>query len=132
MIKMQQTIPMVDLKTQYQKIKSEIDKSLIDTIESSQFIGGHKVEELKKSLQKYLNVIHVIPCANGTDALQIALMSLNLQKGNEVIVPSFTYVAAAEVIGLLGLIPVMVDVDINNFNICIQSIEKAKAFASSS
>ena len=116
---------MVDLKTQYQKIKSEIDRSVINTIESSQFIGGPIVEEFKNSLQNYLNVKHVIPCANGTDALQIALMSLNLQKGDEVIVPSFTYVAAAEVIGLLGLTPVMVDVNLNNFNICIQSIEKA-------
>ncbi|MDC0916614.1 DegT/DnrJ/EryC1/StrS family aminotransferase [Flavobacteriaceae bacterium] len=125
MIRIQQTISMVDLKTQYQKIKSEIDRSVINTIESSLFIGGPIVEEFKNSLQNYLNVKHVIPCANGTDALQIALMSLNLQKGDEVIVPSFTYVAAAEVIVLLGLTPVMVDVNVNNFNICIQSIEKA-------
>ena len=122
MIRIQQTISMVDLKTQYQKIKSEIDRSVINTIESSQFIGGPIVEEFKNSLQNYLNVKHVIPCANGTDALQIALMSLNLQKDDEVIVPSFTYVAAAEVIVLLGLTPVMVDVNVNNFNICIQSI----------
>lgn len=118
-------IPMVDLKSQYQKIKTEVDSIIINTIASSQFIGGPQVDNFKNSLKKYLNVKHVIPCANGTDALQIALMSLNLQKGSEVILPSFTYVAAAEVIGLLGLTPVMVDVDINNYNICIRSIEKA-------
>ena len=118
-------IPMVDLKSQYQKIKTEVDSIIINTIASSQFIGGPQVDNFKNSLKKYLNVKHVIPCANGTDALQIALMSLNLQKDSEVILPSFTYVAAAEVIGLLGLTPVMVDVDINNYNICIQSIEKA-------
>ena len=118
-------IDMVDLKSQYRKIKNEIDSSIISTIESSQFIGGSQVESFKISLQEYLKVKHVIPCANGTDALQIALMALGLKPDDEVIVPSFTYVAAAEVIALLGLTPVMVDVDINNFNICIQSIEKA-------
>ena len=118
-------IDMVDLKTQYKKIKSEIDSSIINTIESSQFIGGPQVEAFKISLQNYLDVKYVIPCANGTDALQIALMALELKPGDEVIVPSFTYVAAAEVIGLLGLTPIMADVDLNNFNICIESIKKA-------
>jgi len=121
----QANIQMVDLKSQYNKIKSEIDSTIIETIESSHFIGGPKVEEFKNSLQNYLNVKHVIPCANGTDALQIALMSLNLEKGDEIIVPSFTYVATAEVIGLLGLCPKMVDVDLQNFNISLNNLKKA-------
>lgn len=116
-------IPMVDLKSQYKKIKSEIDSSIINTIESSQFIGGPQVEAFKISLQEYLKVKHVIPCANGTDALQIALMALGLKTGDEVLVPAFTYVATAEVIGLLGLIPIMVDVDLVNFNILIEGLE---------
>ena len=116
-------IPMVDLKSQYQNIKTEIDSMIISTIESSQFIGGSQVESFKISLQEYLKVKHVIPCANGTDALQIALMALGLKPGDEVIVPAFTYVASAEVIGLLGLIPIMVDVDLENFNILIEGLE---------
>lgn len=116
-------IPMVDLKSQYQNIKTEIDSVIISTIESSQFIGGSQVESFKISLQEYLKVKHVIPCANGTDALQIALMALGLKPGDEVIVPAFTYVASAEVIGLLGLIPIMVDVDLENFNILIEGLE---------
>jgi len=116
-------IPMVDLKSQYLSIKDQIDQSVISTIESSQFIGGSQVESFKISLQEYLKVKHVIPCANGTDALQIALMALGLKPGDEVIVPAFTYVATAEVIGLLGLIPIMVDVDLENFNILIEGLE---------
>jgi UDP-2-acetamido-2-deoxy-ribo-hexuluronate aminotransferase len=118
-----ENIPMVDLKSQYQNIKDQIDQSVISTIESSQFIGGSQVESFKISLQEYLKVKHVIPCANGTDALQIALMALGLKPGDEVIVPAFTYVATAEVIGLLGLIPIMVDVDLENFNILIEGLE---------
>ena len=118
-----ENIPMVDLKSQYLKIKDQIDQSVINTIESSQFIGGSQVENFKISLQEYLKVKHVIPCANGTDALQIALMALGLKPGDEVIVPAFTYVATAEVIGLLGLTPIMVDVDLENFNILIEGLE---------
>ena len=84
---------MVDLKSQYKNIKNEIDAVILKIIESSQFINGPEVKIFKESLQNYLNVKHVIPCANGTDALQISLMSLDLKKGDEVIVPSFTYVA---------------------------------------
>lgn len=120
---MKYTIPMVDLKAQYLKIKNEVDRQVIATIESSNFIGGPQVDNFKYSLQKYLNVKHVIPCANGTDALQIALMALGLKPGDEVLVPAFTYVATAEVIGLLGLSPIMVDVDLENFNILIEGLE---------
>ena len=108
---------MVDLKGQYEKIKDQIDNALIQTIESSEFINGSIVQEFSKSLEMYLGVKHVIPCANGTDALQIALMALSLKPGDEVICPSFTYVATAEVISLLGLTPVMTDVDPKTFNI---------------
>ena len=108
---------MVDLKGQYKKIKDEVDTAIIETIESTNFINGPIVNEFGKSLENYLNVKHVIPCANGTDALQIALMALSLKPGDEVICPSFTYVATAEVISLLGLTPVMTDVDPDTFNI---------------
>ena len=119
---MKYIIPMVDLKAQYLKIKSEVDQQVISTIESSSFIGGPKLDEFKTSLKQYLGVKHVIPCANGTDALQIALMALDLNPGDEIIVPAFTYVATAEVIGLLRLKPVLVDVDIENFNIKIDNL----------
>jgi UDP-2-acetamido-2-deoxy-ribo-hexuluronate aminotransferase len=118
-------IQMVDLKGQYLKIKDEIDAAVLDCIASTQFINGPQVREFQAALEQYLNAKHVIPCANGTDALQIALMALELQRGDEVIVPSFTYVATAEVIGLLKLTPVMVDVDPNTFNITAEIIEKA-------
>ena len=108
---------MVDLKGQYKKIKDEVDTAIIETIESTNFINGPIVNEFGKSLENYLNVKHVIPCANGTDALQIALMALSLKPGDEVICPSFTYVATAEVISLLGLTPIMTDVDPYTFNI---------------
>ena len=110
-------IQMVDLEGQYNKIKSQIDTAVIQTIESTRFINGPIVKEFSKSLKQYLGAKHVIPCANGTDALQIALMALSLEPGDEVICPSFTYVATAEVISLLGLTPVMTDVDPNTFNI---------------
>lgn len=118
-------IQMVDLKGQYLKIKDEIDKAVLDVIESGAFINGPAVKNFQANLEKYLNVKHVIPCANGTDALQIALMTLELQPGDEVIVPAFTYVATAEVIALLHLTPVMVDVDADTFNITAELIEKA-------
>ena len=104
-------IQMVDLRSQYLKIKDEIDHAIQEVIDSSVFINGPAVKQFQRSLETYLGVDHVIPCANGTDALQIALMALDLKPGDEVIVPAFTYVATAEVIALLQLKPVMVDVD---------------------
>ena len=116
---------MVDLKGQYNKIKGEIDEAIISCVSSTSFINGPAVKEFQLSLEDYLNVKHVIPCANGTDSLQIAMMALGLKAGDEVICPAFTYVATAEVIGLLGLTPVMVDVDPNTFNLTPLEIEKA-------
>ena len=113
---------MVDLKSQYVKIKDQIDTAVIQTIESTSFINGPIVKEFSDSLAEYLDVKNVIPCANGTDALQIALMALSLKSGDEVICPSFTYVATAEVISLLGLTPVMTDVDPDTFNITAELI----------
>ena len=120
---MKDLIKMVDLKNQYLNIKSEIDEKIQETIDSTQFIGGNNVEDFQISLQKYLDVNYVIPCANGTDALQISLMSLDLKRGDEIIIPAFTYISTAEVIGLLGLKPIIVDVDYFNFNISIQKLE---------
>ncbi len=116
---------MVDLKNQYLKIKTEIDDAIMKCVENTQFINGPAVNTFEYSLKSYLNVKHVIPCANGTDSLQIAMMALGLKPGDEVICPAFTYVATAEVIGLLGLTPVMVDVDLNTFNITADIIERA-------
>ena len=113
---------MVDLGGQYAKIKSEIDQSIHEVLDSTVFIGGPVVNAFKVSLQSYLNVKHVIPCANGTDSLQIALMALDLQPGDEVILPAFTYVATAEVIALLKLKPIMVDVYIDDFNVNVDEI----------
>jgi UDP-2-acetamido-2-deoxy-ribo-hexuluronate aminotransferase len=117
-------IQMVDLKSQYHKIKTEIDSAIINCIENSTFINGPAVKEFQQDFEKYLTVKHVIPCANGTDALQIAMMALDLKQGDEIICPAFTYVATAEVIGLLGLIPVMVDVNPSTFNIELEGLEK--------
>lgn len=116
---------MVDLKGQYLKIKGEIDGAIQNVIDSSAFINGPQVKEFAKNLAAYNGSKHCITCANGTDALQIALMALRLQKGDEVIVPAFTYVSTAEVIGLLGLTPVMVDVDYQTFNITVDTIKGA-------
>ncbi len=118
-------IQMVDLKNQYLRIKDEIDAAVLDCIASTQFINGPQVKAFQTALEEYLDVKHVIPCANGTDALQIALMSLGLEPGDEVIVPTFTYVATAEVIGLLQLNPIMVDVDPKSFNITTEIIAQA-------
>jgi len=118
-------IQMVDVKSQYLKIKEEVQAAIEEVINSTAFINGPKVKAFTAHLSTYLNDAHVIPCANGTDALQIAMMALNLQPGDEVIVPAFTYVATAEVIGLLGLTPVMVDVDPETFNCSAELIEKA-------
>jgi len=118
-------IQMVDLKGQYEKIKTEVDLGIQEVINSTAFINGPAVKEFQADLEKYLQVKHVIPCANGTDALQIAMMALDLKPGDEVITASFTYVATAEVIGLLGLTPVLVDVYPDTFDINIEAIEKA-------
>jgi dTDP-4-amino-4,6-dideoxygalactose transaminase len=118
-------IEMVDLKGQYAKIQNEIDEAVLHTIRDAAFINGPQVAEFTKSLSAYLNGAFVIPCANGTDALQIAMMALGLEPGDEIIVPSFTYVATAEVIGLLNLKPVMVDVDPIHFNITRENFEQA-------
>ena len=117
-------ISMVDLKSQYKRLKPEIDRAIANVINQSSFIKGKALKDFEQELAQYLNVKHAIGVGNGTDALQIALMSLDLSPGDEVIVPAFTYVATAEVIGLLGLKPVMVDVDLNNFNISIHNLEK--------
>lgn len=116
---------MVDLKGQYVKIKPEVDAAIQNVINNTAFINGPIVKEFAQNLSDYMGGCHVITCANGTDALQIALMALGLKSGDEVIVPAFTYVASAEVIGLLGLTPVMVDVDYETFNVTIDNIKKA-------
>lgn len=118
-------IRMVDLQQQYAKIKPSVDAAMAAVIDSTQFIGGPAVKEFQSALETYLDVKHVIPCANGTDALQIAMMALGLQPGDEVIVPAFTYVATAEVIGLLRLKPIMVDVLPDTFNIDVTQVEQA-------
>lgn len=116
---------MVDLKGQYLKIKDEVDAGIQNVIDNTAFINGPIVKEFAQHLSEYMGGCHVTTCANGTDALQIALMALELKPGDEVIVPAFTYVASAEVIGLLGLTPVMVDVDYDTFNVTVDNIKKA-------
>jgi len=118
-------IQMVDLQAQYQRLKPELDAAMLGVAADCTFIKGPALAEFEANLATYLNVKHVIGVANGTDALQIAFMALGLKPGDEVIVPSFTYVATAEVIGLLGLTPVMVDVDLESFTISIDQIKKA-------
>ncbi len=118
-------IQMVDLKGQYLKIQQEIDSAVLGVIKNAKFINGPEVKLFAQNLSTYLGVTYVLPCANGTDALQIALMSLNLDPGDEIIVPSFTYVATVEVICLLKLKPVMVDVDPLTFNLSITEVAKA-------
>ncbi|WP_370227067.1 DegT/DnrJ/EryC1/StrS family aminotransferase [Mesoflavibacter sp.] len=116
---------MVDLKGQYADIKQEVDTSIQEIIDNTAFINGPKVHQFQKNLENYLGVKHVIPCANGTDALQIAMMGLGLEQGDEVITADFTFAATVEVIALLKLTPVLVDVDPDNFNIDIDAIKKA-------
>ena len=118
-------IQMVDLKSQYQKIEKEIDTQVLDVVKSTAYINGPEVKMFQAELEHYLGVKHVIPCANGTDALQVAMMALGLQPGDEVITADFTYVATAEVIALLNLTPVLVDVLPNTFDIDVNAIEKA-------
>ena len=118
-------LQMVDTKTQYHKIKSEVDAAVIAVMESSQFIGGKPVNDFADNLAKYNGSKHVIPCANGTDALQIAMMALGLKPGDEVITPSFTYIATVEVAALLNIKPVFVEVDKKTFCIDPAAIKKA-------
>lgn len=120
-----QNLQMVDLKGQYQKIQEEIDSAVLGVIRSTAFINGPEVKSFQAELENYLRVKHVIPCANGTDALQIAMMGLGLQPGDEVITANFTYVATAEVIALLQLTPVLVDVNPETFTIDPKAIEAA-------
>ncbi|MFT4204713.1 MAG: DegT/DnrJ/EryC1/StrS family aminotransferase [Chitinophagaceae bacterium] len=118
-------VQMVDLKSQYHKIKPAIDQAVLDVLESSAFINGTPVQDFSAALADYLDVKHVVPCANGTDALQISLMALGLQPGDEVITPSFTFIATAEVIALLHFKPVFVDVDKDTFCMDVASLRKA-------
>lgn len=120
-----QKIQMVDLKGQYKKIKPAIDSSIMNVIESMAYINGPEVHGFQKDLEEYLDIKHVIPCANGTDALQIAMMGLGLNQGDEVITVDFTFAATVEVIALLKLTPVLIDVDPTTFNIDIDALKKA-------
>ena len=118
-------IQMVDLVTQYEAIKTEVDQAIHQVIQTATFINGPEVKDFQTDLEKYLGVKHVIPCANGTDAIQIALMALNLQPGDEVITSDFTFAATVEVVGLLRLKPIIVDVDTDTMNISVDAIKKA-------
>ena len=118
-------IQMVDLKGQYEKIKSAVDSSIINVIESAAFINGPEVHGFQKDLENYLDIKNVIPCANGTDALQIAMMGLGLEQGDEVITVDFTFAATVEVIALLKLTPVLVDVEEDTFNMDLDALKKA-------
>jgi dTDP-4-amino-4,6-dideoxygalactose transaminase len=118
-------IQMVDLKTQYENIRSEIDNAIFSVLNSTAFIKGPEVKLFEEELQAYLGVKHVISCANGTDALQIAMMSLGLKPGDEVITTNFTFIATVETVALLGLKPVIIDPEPGNFNISVKEIKKA-------
>ncbi|MEQ3662434.1 MAG: DegT/DnrJ/EryC1/StrS family aminotransferase [Flavobacterium sp.] len=118
-------LQMVDLKSQYEKIKDEVNTSIQEVLDTNTYINGPLVHQFQADLEKYLGAKHVIPCANGTDALQIAMMGLDLKPGDEVITADFTFAATVEVIALLQLTPVLVDVDMNNMNISIEAIKKA-------
>lgn len=118
-------IQMVDLKGQYEAIKETVNNAIQEVLDTTTYINGPQVQQFQKNLETYLDVKHVIPCANGTDALQIAMMGLNLKPGDEVITADFTFAATVEVIALLQLTPVLVDVDLVNMNISIDAIKKA-------
>lgn len=118
-------IQMVDLKSQYDKIKDTVNNSIQEVLDTNTYINGPQVHQFQKNLEEYLDVKHVIPCANGTDALQIAMMGLDLNPGDEVITADFTFAATVEVIALLQLTPVLVDVDLFNMNISIEGIKRA-------
>ena len=116
---------MVDTKNQYLAIKKEVDQAIQEVLDSAAYINGKAVKDFAQNLSTYLKVNYVIPCANGTDALQIAMMALGLKAGDEIITPSFTYIATTEVVALLGLKPVFVDVDPTTFCMDIESLKKA-------
>ena len=116
---------MVDLKSQYEKIKDVVNTSIQEVLDTTAYINGPEVQKFQKNLEEYLSVKHVIPCANGTDALQIAMMGLGLKPGDEVITADFTFAATVETIALLQLTPVLVDVDIVNMNIDIEALKRA-------
>lgn len=118
-------IQMVDLKAQHDRLQPELNNKILEVVDSTAYIKGPEVKEFEKELATYLNVKHVIACANGTDALQLAMMALGLKPGDEVITTNFTYVATAEIIALLQLKPVLVDVDPNTFDILIDEVEAA-------
>ena len=118
-------LQMVDLKSQYDKISTTVNASIQEVLDTTSYINGPQVQEFQKNLEQYLDVKHVIPCANGTDALQIAMMALDLKPGDEVITADFTFAATVEVIALLQLTPVLVDVELSNMNISIEAIKKA-------
>lgn len=118
-------IQMVDLQTQYQRIKADIDRGIQDVIDSAAFVKGQKVTDFQQHLETYTGAKHIITVGNGTDALQIALMGLGLQKGDEVITPTFTFIATAEVVALLGLTPVVVDVDWETMNMSAEAVRRA-------
>ena len=118
-------IQMVDLQSQYQKIKNEVDEKVLNVMQSAMFINGPEVQNFQKELENYLDIKHVIPCANGTDALQIALMALHLEPGDEVITADFTFAATVEVVHLLKLKAVLVDVDYDTFNIDVEKLKSA-------
>ena len=118
-------IQMVDLQSQYQRIKADIDRGIQEVIDSAAFIKGQKVSDFQQHLEQYTGAKHVIPVGNGTDALQIALMALGLKPGDEVITPTFTFIATAEVVALLGLTPVVVDVEWDTMNMSVESVRRA-------
>ena len=118
-------IQMVDLQSQYLNLKDQIDEAIAGVIDATAFINGPEVKNFQKDLENYLNVKHVIPCANGTDALQIAMMALGLEPGDEVITVDFTFAATVEVIALLKLVPVLIDVDKDTFNLNTDALKKA-------
>lgn len=118
-------IQMVDLKGQYENIKETVNNSIQEVLDTNTYINGPEVHKFQKNLEEYLGAKHVIPCANGTDALQIAMMALDLKPGDEVITADFTFAATVEVIALLQLTPVLVDVEMDTFNISVEAIKKA-------
>ncbi len=118
-------IAMVDLHTQYQRIKPEIDQAIHRVLDSAVFVKGSEVKDFENELARYLGINHVVACANGTDALQICLMALGLKPGDEIITPNFTFISTVEVSALLGLTPVLADVEPGTFNIDMESLEKA-------
>ena len=120
-----ETIQMVDLKRRYARLKPEIDKATAEVISSGTFIGGPEVEAFTRELEQYLGTPHAIPCANGTDALELALRALDVQPGDEVIMPAFAYIAAAEMVALIGATPVLIDVCPDTYNIDPALVEQA-------